>query len=359
MKRRIKLIIILMLNVFMLFASSQKKQDKTPQINEQLNNLLSSIALEKDSNQYYMKAANAILLGLECEKQDAVHRAYVEQNKGRLVSLRTKLLSKLQDTALSFATRKYITNVIIESASSSLFKPNQDNLGSIFYYAASRFYSIKNYKDADFYVDKSLLFKDWAEKSAELKVLCMKEQIETPTDSTVYLLALLNLHTTNPNNPLFFHLIIEYLSQPQYTAELEQFTSEELLRDPKNVKVLLLWGEIMMSKKKWNEAIEAFTSAEKLGESSIHLLYNIGISYSSKAFEYRDNIKETSKRLTQEQQRQVRDDLNLARKNLELVREKDSEYKEVDWRNPLYVVLYALKDRAALKSLAKIMPTEK
>ena len=250
MKRRIKLIIILMLNVFMLFASLQKKQDKTPQINEQLNSLLSSIALEKDSNQYYMKAANAILLGLECEKQDAVHRAYVAQNRGRLISLRTKLLSKLQDTALSFATRKYITNVIIESASSSLFKPNQDNLGSIFYNAASRFYAIKNYKDADFYVDKSLLFKDWAEKSAELKVLCMKEQIETPTDSTVYLLALLNLHTTNPNNSLFFHLIIEYLSQPQYAAELEQFTNEELLRDPKNVKVLLLWGEIMMSKKK-------------------------------------------------------------------------------------------------------------
>ena len=61
MKRRIKLIIILMLNVFMLFASSQKKQDKTPKMNEQLNSLLSSIALEKDSNQYYMKAANAIL----------------------------------------------------------------------------------------------------------------------------------------------------------------------------------------------------------------------------------------------------------------------------------------------------------
>ena len=338
MKRRIKLIIILMLNAFMLFASSQKKQDKTPQINEQLNSLLSSIALEKDSNQYYMKAANAILLGLECEKQDAVHRAYVAQNKDRLVSLRTKLLSKLQDTALSFATRKYITNV---------------------YNAASHFYSNKKYKDADFYVDKSLLFKDWAEKSAELKVLCMKEQIETPTDSTVYLLALLNLHTTNPNNPLFFHLIIEYLSQPQYAAELEQFTNEELLRDPKNVKVLLLWGEIMMSKKKWNEAIEAFTSAEKLGGSSIHLLYNIGISYSSKAFEYRDNIKETSKRFTQEQQRQIRDDLNIAHKNLELVKEKDPEYKEVDWRNPLYVVLYALKDRAALKSLAKIMPTEK
>ena len=232
-------------------------------------------------------------------------------------------------------------------------------MGAIFYNAASRFYSIKNYKDADFYVDKSLFFKDWAEKSAELKVLCMKEQIETPTDSTVYLLALLNLHTTNPNNPLFFHLIIEYLSQPQYAAELEQFTSEELLRDPQNVKVLLLWGEIMMSKKKWNEAIEAFTSAEKLGESSIHLLYNIGISYSSKAFEYRDNIKETSKHFTQEQQRQIRDDLNIARKNLELVKEKDPEYKEVDWRNPLYVVLYALKDRAALKSLAKIMPTEK
>jgi len=187
----------------------------------------------------------------------------------------------------------------------------------------------------------------------------MKEQIETPTDSTVYLLALLNLHTTNPNNSLFFHLIIEYLSQPQYAAELEQFTSEELLRDPKNVKVLSLWGEIMMSKKKWNEAIEAFTSAEKLGGSSIHLLYNIGISYSSKAFEYRDNIKEMGKRLTQEQQRQVRDDLSLARKNLELVREKDPEYKEVDWRNPLYVVLYALKDKVALKSLVKIMPTEK
>ena len=347
-----------MLNVFMLFASSQKKQDKTPQINEQLNNLLSSIALEKDSNQYYMKAANAILLGLECEKQDAVHHAYVAQNKGCLVSLRTKLLLKLQDTTLSFATRKYITNVIIESASSSLFKPNQDNLGAIFYNAASHFYSNKKYKDADFYVDKSLLFKDWAEKSAELKVLCMKEQIETPTDSTVYLLALLNLHTTNPNNSLFFHLIIEYLSQPQYAVELEQFTSEELLRDPKNVKVLSLWGEIMMSKKKWNEAIEAFTSAEKLGGSSIHLLYNIGISYSSKAFEYRDNIKEMGKRLTQEQQRQVRDDLNLARKNLELVREKYPEYKEVDWRNPLYVVLYALKDKMALKSLVKIMPTE-
>ena len=77
------------------------------------------------------------------------------------------------------------------------------------------------------------------------------------------------------------------------------------------------------------------------------------------AFEYRDNIKETSKRFTQEQQRQIRDDLNIARKNLELVKEKDPEYKEVDWRNPLYVVLYALKDRAALKSLAKIMPTEK
>lgn len=55
----------------------------------------------------------------------------------------------------------------------------------------------------------------------------------------------------------------------------------------------------------------------------------------------------------------TRDDLNIARKNLELVKEKDPEYKEVDWRNPLYVVLYALKDRAALKSLAKIMPTEK
>ena len=359
MKRRIKFIIILMINVVMLFASPHKKQTKTSKIKEQLNSLVSSIALEKDSNQYYMKVANAILLGLECEKQDAVHSAYVAQNKDRLVSLRTKLVSKLQDTTLSFSTRKYITNVIIESASSPLFKQNQDNLGAIFYNTASHFYSIKNYKDADFYVDKSLLFKDWAEKSAELKVLCMKEKIETPTDSTVYLLALLNLHTTNPNNSLFFHLIIEYLSQPQYAAELEQFTNEELLRDSKNVQVLLLWGEIMMTKKKWNEAIEAFTSAEKLGGSSIHLLYNIGISYSSKALEYRDNIKESGKRLTQEQQKQVRDNLNLARKNLELVKEQDPECKKIDWRNPLYVVLYALKDKVALKSLAKIMPTEK
>ena len=84
MKRRIKFIIILMINVVMLFASPHKKQTKTSKINEQLNSLLSSIALEKDSNQYYMKVANAILLGLECEKQDAVHSASFSESSNKV-----------------------------------------------------------------------------------------------------------------------------------------------------------------------------------------------------------------------------------------------------------------------------------
>lgn len=356
-----RLFVLLWACSFYLLMGAKPKPmpDKAALLNAQVDELLARLAAPTDSDTYYLTLANAILLAMECDRADAPGYRFRQQNIARLLPLRADLLAKIQATPIQTELRKRLVNVFIESSSSPLFRSQSVDLGAMLLRVAALHYDAALYKEAEYYADKAMLFQHSAESAAEWKVKYMEKQLKAQSDSAMFILTLLNLHKINPKNQLFLGLIIDHLSRSGREAALASFAREELVQDSTNIRAWLIVGELSMNQKDWDEAIKAYREVEKLDSVLTLPLYNLGICYSSKALEMREQLADSKGRLTPRLRNEVKKVLQQSKRYLELVRQQDPAADAIDWRKPLYLVYYALHERDKAREIKKIMNQDK
>ena len=355
MKQRFFFILLAFACCVIAWAKPKPVPDKAELLNAQVDELLQRLTVPTDSDSYYYTLSNAILMAMECDRADAPGYRFRQQNIARLLPLRVQLLAKIQATPIETVLRKRLVNVMIESSSSPLFRSQQIDLGAMLLHVTALHYDAKYYKDAEYYADKAMLFHQSAESAAEWKVKCMEKLLKTEGDSAIYILALLNLHKMSPKNQVFFDLIIKHLSKTGREAALAAFARDELTRDTTNIRAWLITAELLMNQKEWDEAIQAYREVEKLDSALTLPLYNLGICYSSKAIEMREQLADSKGRLSPKQRSEVKKVLQQSKHYLEMVRQQDPSADAIDWHKPLYLVYYALHERDKALEIKKIM----
>lgn len=210
----------------------------------------------------------------------------------------------------------------------------------------------KKYALADHYADIALEDDSTAKRAAEIKIQSMGGMMKTKQDSAKYIIALLELHSKDRNNPIFFSLLMKYFSWPGREKEMRLFAQDELRADSSNFKAWLLKGETYMREQAWDCAIHDFQKAIDLDSTLTEAIYNIGICYSSKAIALKEALEkgdsaDLERELSKDEVDSIKQVFMRSKEYLEKVSAMDPEYKVVDWRKALYQVYYVLEDKRA------------
>jgi len=349
--RHLLLALVLMISLCSRASVVAAKADK---LNAKVNAELSLLPSLKDSASYYSCVANAILLAIECDKADTLGR-FRRTNSEKLLKLRQSMLgSALSSADYSQSVLKRLFNVYIESAPSPLFLASKVTAGEAALRICRKAMSLKQYDMAEYYADRALLYADYASQAAEVKVKCMGQHLRSAADSTAYLMALLELHDRQPDNEVYYGLLLDVLTAPGREGDLVKFANDVLHKDSTDTRAWILKGEAAMRRHKWDDAVAAYTKADGL-HHSLGIDYNLGICLSSKALELKDSLVDSRGRLSRTDRPKVRKFLDKACSYMEKVKEGDPEQKQFHWAKPLYLIYYAIGRRSKAKEIKELM----
>ena len=246
---------------------------------------------------------------------------------------------------LVFLTAIYATLMMAQHISSLVPKNSEEALLS-----SQKAYDNRQFNLASHYADIVLRDSSTAKHAAEIKIQCMGQLMKTKNDSSKYIIALLELHTMEKNNPLFIKLLMNYFTSPGHEHEMRQFANDEIRMDSCNKLAWALRGETFMREHNWNEAIYNFKKTVSIDSTFVEGAYNTGICYMSKALEYKDSLTKDNKKLQKEEYDSIATIFQKSQEWLERAKELDPERKTVDWKSPLYQV-YLVVDEQKAKEL--------
>ena len=201
-----------------------------------------------------------------------------------------------------------------------------------------------NYHTANHYADMALKENRTAKQAAEVKIQAMAHLMETPQDSTRYIVALLDLHDHDRPNPIFNKLLMEYFTAPGKETELKQYIHDEIRKYPDSKWNWALNGEVCMKDGNWDKAIACFKHAVSLDSTFVEAIYNIGVCDVSKAVALHDSIEAKHEKLTPALADSIKNAYQQALASLEKVRSLDPNHKTVDWPKLLLHVYKVLDD---------------
>lgn len=205
----------------------------------------------------------------------------------------------------------------------------------------------QKYNLADYYADKALKYEKTSKRAAEIKIQCMNGLMKTKTDSTKFIIALLELHGKDKSNPVFMRLLMQYFSWPGREMEMRQFANDEIRADSTAVSAWLLRGETYMKEKKWARAIADYQQAVFLDSTLVEAYYNIGVCYTSCAVETKDSLEAAHTPLIEDEKTLVDELLRKSLPYFEKVMATDPDRNHIDWAKAVYYVFYALGDERA------------
>ena len=110
-----------------------------------------------------------------------------------------------------------------------------------------------------------------------------------------------------------------------------------------------------MHAKRWDEAIDAYKTADKLDQNSIPIAYNIGVCLNMKGIAARNDVLERKKRGEMASDNEFKDIFTEAKVYLERVKAKDPRRNKVDWVSPLYMVYTVLDDKIKTEELEPLV----
>lgn len=306
---------------------------------------------------------DAVSYSLKCDEYDrmpdaqgAVKTKYVNDNKKRLHSLTAKLFNAsafLNKTNHDEEAHRALV-LYINAMENPLMKDQPDDSGMAAYRLAQLEMQKRNYRRADRYADVSLAYDNSAQLGAEIKAQCMKAQMITPQDSSKYLAVINKLYETDPNNEKYFAWIMQFYDRPQQRHKLEYFVDKQLEDNPGNIVPWILKGELAMKAKRWDEAIDAYKSADEIDPSNIPVAYNIAICINSKAAEMQQLARNNNTTLSQTDSYNIKQMLAESRTYLERVKGRDPHRQKVDWVKPLYIVYTILGEKIKAQELEPI-----
>lgn len=232
------------------------------------------------------------------------------------------------------ALEAYMQYVLTDSVS----KDSSETVGDIDARIAHIYLAQRNYGKAELWADKALGYDTSAQMAAEIKAQCIGAQMKTNEDSTKYLAVINRLYETEPYNDTYFSWLMEFFSKKGQERNLEQWVDNELMRNPYNNRPWILKAEIAMHAERWDEAIEAYKTADNINPHSPPVVYNIGVCLASKAMEEKD--KSTREKIIVE-----------AKAYLERVQGLDPRREKVDWVKALYNVYLMTNDKIKAEEL--------
>lgn len=338
------------------------------QLNKQLEVVIDKYVQVSDSLVMYRSVVDAIKLGQECDKYDAmpditgqVKCQYRERNSLLLKAMRRLII----DAGLYFYKKNNKEEALnafetyIYSADSPLFSlkhPEIDNfLNEAIFYSAVIAYKLGDYtktrKFSEMLIDKD----EYARDAVELQVLCLKQEMQTKEDSIRYCNIVKSMHENDYDNDLYYSMLLEYYSSLKNDREYISFLQSEIGKSPKRIENYILLGDAYMKQNKWDEAISYYN--EVLIRDTINIIpiyYNIGICYNSKAIAMKDSLTNEYGNIPKKYRHVIREYFTESVNFLTKVSCLDPERKKVDWAVPLYIAYYALSEKKKAADLKKL-----
>lgn len=189
----------------------------------------------------------------------------------------------------------------------------------------------------------------------EDEAVALSNRLVTQADSARYASMLTQLYDSDPYNEKYFAWILQFYDSPRQRHRLETFVDERLQKEPDSTMPWILKGEIAMRAQRWDEAVEAYLSADKIDPNSLPVVFNIGISMTQLAMELRTEKLNTKKTLTKRDIDDIRTSFTDAKTYLEKARAMDPHRKKVDWVTALYMVYYTLGEKEKADELEPLV----
>lgn len=348
-----------LLALFLLCSSVQAARKRTlsvKQFSARVQASMNKMTHAKDSALYYKVLREAITWAVQCDSAELSTSAgqkgkfkYRQHHQALLTPLRPRLI----DAGLYFHTLHkdataltYLRSYITSTQSSLFATPERDLfLGQAAYYAARICWTLGRTEEADRWASIALEDQEFFKDAAELKVLCMKKNMQTKSDSTRYLVVLLGLHDLVPQNRTYSRLLMDYFASSGHSFDLKNYALDEIAKDSTVAVSWALYGEALMHQQAWAEAAKALKQAVSLDTTFVEACYNLGICLSAQA-------QQTDSSAMDEETKQKM--LMEACKWMAKAKHLDPERHLVDWVKPLYQLYFLLgreEEAAALTSL--------
>lgn len=364
--RRSILIFLTLGMCFGAYAQGVDYHAEAEKLNYKVSFLMEQLSKAVDSTYYYNTLQNVISTAVECEELDSkpnkkgkVKPVYLHHLKGKTASLRERLING----AVYFYRHRNgekalgMLDLYMQSAASPIYKNHPQN-GIASYYAARMAYRMKDYERANKYADMALYEPEYAQRAANVKVSCMRQTMRSKTDSSKYVIALLELHDKDPHNQSYLAMLMDYFMSSGHEAEMIQFAKDEVRKYPNSKQVWEFKGEAEMLRHNWSDAIGAFQRAADIDSLYVPAVYNMGICHSSEAQQLKDSLEKDHKWLKKDEVKQLREMFLKSKEYLERAQRLDPQQHTVQWAAPLYQVLYALDDERADDIKSQIKPSK-
>lgn len=346
-----------------LAQKDNRQADNANREAERMLNLVMNHSI-RDSVTLYQNVIKGVEYSFACDSLDRIpNRNHVikprfeDDNRVRLLELHPLLINAGE----YFARNKYYDEGVkalklyLKYRNHALLQDEEDESGVALYDLSTIYYKIRNFHQADYYADQALQYDDVAQYAAEMKARCMHEMLLTRDDSLRYELVLRKLYEAEPTNRTYFAWMMQFYEHPSQHKQLEKFIQSQLVGNPGSTMPWILKGEMAMTDKRWEEAIEAYKRADAIDGTSIPVIYNIGICLNNLAVETIQKIGKPLKEMAVEDQRKVTDMLTEAQRYLERVRAMDPRRNKVDWVDPLYMDYELLDDQTKAQELEPLV----
>lgn len=365
MHRLLFCILLFSINVLHLSAQDNRKiaAEKNLKAKESYNRV--HIKSNRDSVAFYRSVVDAFNFTLESDKYDRmpnrkgkIKQSFAEENLKRA----SELYPMLIDAGIYLSKNDYTRSeglsalkLYLNTRQNPLIAHLPDEIGTVAYYLSYYYLKMHDFKAADEYADLSMQYDETALEAAELKARCMQANMITEEDSVKYITVLAKLYETDPTNETYFSWIMKFYQNPTPRFNIESFIDRQLEEKYNSTIPWILKGEIAMHAKRWDEAIDAYKTADELDQSSIPVAYNIGVCLNMKGIEARNNVLEKKQKGEFVSNDEYKNIFAEARTYLERVKAKDPRRNKVDWVSPLYMVYTVLDDKIKAAELEPLV----
>ena len=213
------------------------------------------------------------------DKKGRIKPRWQEENTKRIVVLHPLLIN----AGVYFSRHQYpmmgvgALKLYLTARQHPSLMNTTDEQGVAYYYLSTIYFQSHGYRQADHYANMAMEYAELALPAAEMKARCMHATMTTEADSIRYLAVLHEFYTSDPSNPTYFAWIMQFYEHPTPEHNIDQFIDSELEQNPHSVTPWILKGEVAMHNRHWMEAVEAYREADAIDDTSIPVIYNIGL----------------------------------------------------------------------------------
>lgn len=353
MKRSFLIISILFCMSSFVMCFGQNMQNTAKKLNTEIDNMLNDMpSINDDTLYYYDSVVKLMKTAVLCDyfdskpdSKDKIKLRYRRDNSKRL----SKFLSPLIDAGMYEYNRRKnddameIFKLYLDCTDGALFQKQNQNVGLVAYYVSLLSFGKEDYDNAKRYADLALKDANFSNDAAEIKINCISKQLITKNDSLEYVAELKKLYNKNPENTVYFKMLIDYFTSSGQECELAQFAISELKRNPDNKLAWMLKGQSELKDMRCRDAIDSFTSLLSVDSTYVPAMYDIGKCYYSEAKQIKDSLTVSKKKFNNTDKSKYIELLQTAKKWILKASLLDPKQEIVEWKQMLEYINKAIR----------------